>query len=236
MQSYERPQNSFHALPDPASLPYPRQVMDTHDPTHSTPMTFRGFQVWPSARLLSRSGTHICIGSRAFDLLIILLQSRGFVVSKRTIVEYVWRSTIVDDSNLRFQVATLRKALGNDRDLIKSIPGQGYFFACDPANSQGLTEYSSRDRARVFQPLPEQSLPPACENAIGPDRSKHLLATRQIADRDVDLLMQLAGTLVSTFGSLEAAKKALTSRPTISTFREIERPIAGGRGFAGTAL
>jgi DNA-binding winged helix-turn-helix (wHTH) protein len=46
-------------------------------------------------------------------------------------VKLVWPTTIVEESNLRFQVAQLRKALAHDQDLIKTIPGRGYLFALE---------------------------------------------------------------------------------------------------------
>ncbi|WP_171257167.1 winged helix-turn-helix domain-containing protein, partial [Acinetobacter baumannii] len=70
-------------------------------------------------------------GSRAVDILMILLNRRGAVVSRREIQDYVWPSMIVEESNLRVQMATLRKALGPDRDLIKTIPGRGYLFVAE---------------------------------------------------------------------------------------------------------
>lgn len=85
----------------------------------------------PRARLLLRDGRPVEIGSRAFDLLHLLLCRRGFVVEKNLIVSFVWPSTIVEESNLRFQMATLRKVLGEDRALIKTIPGRGYMLAAD---------------------------------------------------------------------------------------------------------
>src|SRR5271156_6505438 len=92
---------------------------------------FRRFQLFPSARLLLRDGRPIEIGSRAFDLLTILLASRGSVVSKEEIFRHVWPSTVVEESNLRWQMVSLRKVLGEEGDLIKTIPGRGYLFACE---------------------------------------------------------------------------------------------------------
>ena len=97
------------------------------------PTEFR-FGRWclvPQARLLLRDGEPVEIGSRAFDLLHLLLCRRGFVVEKSAIVSFVWPNTIVEESNLRFQMAALRKALGADRALIKTIPGRGYIFATE---------------------------------------------------------------------------------------------------------
>jgi DNA-binding response OmpR family regulator len=100
------------------------------DPSEDA-IRFRRFQLFPSARLLLRDGRPIEIGSRAFDLLTILLASRGSVVSKEEIFRHVWPSTVVEESNLRWQMVSLRKVLGEDGDLIKTIPGRGYLFACE---------------------------------------------------------------------------------------------------------
>ena len=63
--------------------------------------------------------------------MVALLRARGQLVDKTEIVRSVWPSTTVDESNIRFQVASLRKALGPEGDLIKTIPGRGYLLA-DP--------------------------------------------------------------------------------------------------------
>ena len=89
---------------------------------------FDRFSVVLGARQVLADGRAVELGSRAFDLLVVLLKGRGTVVSKETITKYVWPSTIVDESNLRFQVASLRKVLGDSRDLIKTVPGRGYLF------------------------------------------------------------------------------------------------------------
>ena len=104
------------------------------DPSEDA-IRFRRFQLFPSARLLLRDGRPIEIGSRAFDLLTILLASRGSVVSKEEIFRHVWPSTVVEESNLRWQMVSLRKVLGEDGDLIKTIPGRGYLFACEAGDA-----------------------------------------------------------------------------------------------------
>jgi DNA-binding winged helix-turn-helix (wHTH) protein len=94
-------------------------------------LRFRGYRLLPSARILLKDGRPVCIGSRAFDILHVLVKARGCIVCKREIVKLVWPTTIVEESNLRFQVAQLRKALAHDQDLIKTIPGRGYLFALE---------------------------------------------------------------------------------------------------------
>jgi DNA-binding winged helix-turn-helix (wHTH) protein len=108
------------------------EACDPLDEEKAEELSFRAFRLLPRARLLLFEGRPVLLGSRAFDLLEILLRSRGRVVGKQQIVDRVWPTTTVEESNLRFQMASLRRALGDDRDLIKTIPGRGYLFASDP--------------------------------------------------------------------------------------------------------
>ena len=94
-------------------------------------LNFGPFRLLPGSRTLLHEEQPVECGSRAFDLLHVLLLSRGKVVSKDDIVRHVWPTTCVEESNLRFQMASLRKVLGTYRDLIKTIPGRGYLLASD---------------------------------------------------------------------------------------------------------
>jgi DNA-binding response OmpR family regulator len=94
-------------------------------------ITFRDFVLWPAARKLLRRGAPVDLGSRAFDLLTTLLGTPGELVSKEELLKQVWPSTLVEESNLRFQVARLRQALAPDGDIIKTVPGRGYLLAGD---------------------------------------------------------------------------------------------------------
>ena len=92
---------------------------------------FGRFVVSPACRTLLLDGKDVCIGARAFDLLVLLLQSSGRVVSKDLIMRHVWPSTTVDECNLRFQITSLRKALGEERVRIKTVTGRGYLFVAE---------------------------------------------------------------------------------------------------------
>jgi DNA-binding response OmpR family regulator len=94
-------------------------------------ISFRDFVLWPAARKLLRRGSPVDLGSRAFDLLTTLLRTPGELVSKEELLKQVWPSTLVEESNLRFQVARLRQALAPDGDVIKTVPGRGYLLARD---------------------------------------------------------------------------------------------------------
>ncbi|OAJ54938.1 hypothetical protein A6V36_08890 [Paraburkholderia ginsengiterrae] len=81
-------------------------------------------------RQLYLKGQPLRVGTRAFDILEVLIEAAGKLVSKDELLERVWPDTIVEESNLQVHIASLRKLLGNGRDFIKTIPGRGYLLTC----------------------------------------------------------------------------------------------------------
>ena len=94
-------------------------------------MRFGSCQLHLHRRELQVKGTPVHIGSRAFDVLQLLVEARGELVTKDEILNRVWRVRVVEENTLQFQISTLRKALGEDRDVVKTISGRGYRFAAD---------------------------------------------------------------------------------------------------------
>jgi DNA-binding winged helix-turn-helix (wHTH) protein len=86
-------------------------------------------------RVVLHDGAALRLGSRAIDLLELMIMANGALVSKDEIMRRVWPETIVEENNLHVQVSALRKALGCDRDLIKTVPGRGYRLICQPQTS-----------------------------------------------------------------------------------------------------
>lgn len=82
-------------------------------------------------RELIADGVPVPIGSRAFDVLVVLIEARGQLVTKDELLSRVWPKTVVEENTLQFQISALRKALGPDRDFIKTISGRGYRFTAD---------------------------------------------------------------------------------------------------------
>ena len=116
-----------------AALPHQGGSANSQQGTKKLPdvLAFRDYTLVPKSRQLRRNRQDVEIGGRAFDLLTLLVSSRGQVVTKEQILSYVWPSMVVEESNLRFQMAALRKVLGNDRDMIKTVAGRGYIFVAD---------------------------------------------------------------------------------------------------------
>ena len=92
---------------------------------------FSHFEVDVTARKLLRGGQALKLGNKAFDLLVMLIQSAGETVKKEALFKHIWPDTFIDETNLRVHVLALRKAL-EDKDpsapLIINVPGRGYRF------------------------------------------------------------------------------------------------------------
>src|SRR6267143_4786615 len=89
---------------------------------------FGRFCVLPRARQLLVDGHPVELGSRAFDLLMVLIGAPGILVTKNEIISRVWPDTVVEESNLKVQMSALRRVLNADRDVIKTVHGRGYVF------------------------------------------------------------------------------------------------------------
>jgi DNA-binding winged helix-turn-helix (wHTH) protein len=79
----------------------------------------------PQRRELLANGVAVELGARAFDVLALLVEARGALVTKDEIMAGVWPDTVVEENNLAVQISALRKALGADRGLIRTVPGRG---------------------------------------------------------------------------------------------------------------
>jgi len=73
----------------------------------------------------------VAIGSRALDVLRVLVKADGDLVSKDEIMAAVWPGTVVEDNNLTVQISALRRILDQGRadgSCIQTVAGRGYRF------------------------------------------------------------------------------------------------------------
>jgi TolB-like protein/DNA-binding winged helix-turn-helix (wHTH) protein len=96
---------------------------------------FGRFRLLPHRRELRADGVVVELGSRAFDILMVLTEARGTLVTKDEIMARVWPDTVVDENNLVVQISALRRALGEDRDFIRTVSGRGYRFIAEIRSS-----------------------------------------------------------------------------------------------------
>lgn len=79
--------------------------------------------------LRSAGGRAVVLGQRAGRLLQALVEAGGRVLSRDQLLQRAWPGQDIDDGNLRVQIAALRRALAEDRELIGTVAGRGYLFA-----------------------------------------------------------------------------------------------------------
>jgi predicted ATPase/DNA-binding winged helix-turn-helix (wHTH) protein len=134
-------------------------------------MQFGRFSLLAHRRELLVDGTSVPIGGRAMDVLIALIDGRGELVSKDELLNRVWPTTVVEENALQFQISKIRKALGNDRDFIKTISGRGYRFVAEldtpvrgNAAAPGIGVPSAVQRCAS---LPATNLPAPTSDLIG---------------------------------------------------------------------
>ena len=106
-------------------------MMNAAFPNQEAVFAFGRFELIPRQRLLSRDGKPVRIGSRALDLLVVLVENAGNVIAKSELISRVWGSVVVEDTNLRVHVSVLRRLLGDDgleTRYIVHVARRGYVF------------------------------------------------------------------------------------------------------------
>jgi DNA-binding winged helix-turn-helix (wHTH) protein len=91
-------------------------------------LEFGRFRVLLRRRQLLSDGYPVELGTRAFDLLLVLLEADGSLVTKGELMNRVWPGIVVTEGNLKAQVSALRRTFGQDRDFIRTEFGRGYRF------------------------------------------------------------------------------------------------------------
>ncbi len=76
-------------------------------------------------RELRAHGAPVPIGNRAFEIIRVLVQSGGKLVSKNDLMGRVW-GAIVEENTIQVHISAIRKALGPDRGMLKTSSGRGY--------------------------------------------------------------------------------------------------------------
>jgi DNA-binding winged helix-turn-helix (wHTH) protein/tetratricopeptide (TPR) repeat protein len=93
---------------------------------------FGPFHLDAAVRLLEKGGSAVTLTAKHFDLLLLLVSSRGELVTKGEIIAQVWADRVVEENNLTVSISALRKALGETQDgrgqYIETVPKYGYRF------------------------------------------------------------------------------------------------------------
>jgi predicted ATPase/DNA-binding winged helix-turn-helix (wHTH) protein len=117
-------------------------------------------------RELRSQGFPVPLGGRAFEILAELAKSAGELVTKSELLQRVWPGVYVEEIALRVHIAAIRKALGDDRDLLETTIGRGYRLrGIWRVREEG--EASALLKPDAHADLPPTNIPAAASNLIG---------------------------------------------------------------------
>jgi DNA-binding winged helix-turn-helix (wHTH) protein len=142
--------------------PY-RENPPPHGANRSSPaaadamLEFGRFRVLLRRRQLAADGVPIELGTRAFHLLLVLLEADGSLVTKEELMSRVWPGIVVAEENLKVQISALRKALGEDRGFIRTEFARGYRFT---AAVRSTLAWGACQRPTRRRRLPNQRVVP----------------------------------------------------------------------------
>lgn len=169
-------------------------------------LRFREFELDVAAYELRRRGRSIRLERQPMDLLILLVERRGLLVSRGEIVDQLWgKDVFVDvETGVHTAIRKIRQALRDSADaplFIETVTGKGYRFIAaveavpggraqspplEPPRSPALAPANAETPARLGQPEPTHTTgaPSEATNASTPlpTRSKRaLLLTSAVA-------------------------------------------------------
>ena len=166
----------------------------------STGYRFGRFELRPATRQLLAGGEDVPTGSRAFDVLRILIERRDRLVTKDELLDLAWPGLIVEENNIHVQISALRRILGPR--AIATIPGRGYRFS------------AALDEAETAAPAPPPPTPlPDAAPLFG--READLCAVRAL------LLQHRLVTILGAGGMGKTRLAAAVAQNTSSTWIEL---------------
>jgi predicted ATPase/DNA-binding winged helix-turn-helix (wHTH) protein len=174
-----------------------------------TLLTFGPFQLRPARQSLLRDGNAVRLGSRALNLLTVLVERAGELVSKDELARRVWPGMVVEDANLRVHVSALRKILGDGgagERFINTVAGRGYCFVA----RVGRTHDAVAADPSVGAAAALGNLPAPLTRTIGRDQAIGMIAKRTLRHRFVTIVgpggigkttvaVAVAGNLVGSY-------------------------------------
>src|SRR5688572_550569 len=99
-----------------------------------TSYEFGPFRVDTRERQLTRNGEVVPLRPKVFDILLMLVQNSGHILTKNEVMNRVWSDTAVEEGNISRTISTLRSALGerpHEHRYIETIPWRGYRFVAN---------------------------------------------------------------------------------------------------------
>ena len=189
---------------------------------------FGRFEADTSRRNLLLDGESQPIRSRAFDLLIALVERSDRIVGTEELFNVVWPGLVVEESNLRQQIAALRRIVG--AEALVNIPGRGYRFTMPLAAIaplKGSLDAAARPSESVAaRATGKPSIAVLPFVALSEDPSIGFLADGLVEDV-IALLARVAGFLLISSSSSFGFRKTQESLASIARRLDVRYVVEG---------
>src|SRR5229473_2613666 len=166
-----------------------------------------GWEVDLARRELRARGVPVPIGGRAFEIIEVLVQSAGELVTKNDLSARVWPGAIVEDNTLQFHISAIRKALGSDRGILKTASGRGYrLLGAWTSRQESTSSVDLNDLEPMRSPaeLFQTNLPAAVSELVG--RTNAVLHLRGLLSAYRVVTLTGAGGIGKTRLAFEVAR------------------------------
>jgi DNA-binding winged helix-turn-helix (wHTH) protein len=153
----------------------------------SSEFSFGRFRLLPGEQILLEDEKPVRLGSRALDILTMLVEHAGELVSRDELTARVWPDTFVEESSLRVHIAGLRRALGDGHAgnrYVANIPGRGYRFVAPVA----VSEETGLAAPKAPTAAPTHNLPASLIRMIGRDAVTNTLSAELPRRRFITLV------------------------------------------------
>jgi predicted ATPase/DNA-binding winged helix-turn-helix (wHTH) protein len=148
--------------------------------------SFGEFRLLPEERMLLAAGQPVHVSSRALDILTVLVNHPGELLTKGQLIARAWPNTRVEENNLRVHIGALRKLLGECAagvSYIATVPGRGYFFVGHVAEENLPSLLAS-----VPPPINPRPLPAPITRMIGRQETLESFLSRMRTERLVTIV------------------------------------------------
>lgn len=163
---------------------------------------FGDFLLDAAKRLVRRRhGPAVSLTPKVFETLLYLVQHRGTLVEKDSLMQAVWPDSVVEENNLNQNISALRRVFGETPDAhryIVTVPGQGYRFVAEVKTSASLTSSLAGASKRTFavlpfRPLVSENRDPSLELGMADTLIARLSNIRDIVVRPLSAVRKYVG-------------------------------------------
>lgn len=179
---------------------------------------FGPFRLLVERRELLAHGVPVTLGQRAFEILLMLVNRHGQLVTKDELMAEIWPGVVVEENNIQVHVSALRKVLGTAADgerYLLTVAGRGYRFVAavqrERADSHANAGPSPVPARSASTPAASNNLPQQPTGLIGREAELADIKARLTSHR----LVTLTGTggVGKTRLAIEAGSSVLDRYP-----------------------